>query len=93
MRDTCCSTLQEKKSGLIKATGLQPGGSAQRWVGPKTLASLLQEVRTAKSEGQSVRLVGGNTGPGVYKDWPTDIDVLIGTTAVPELTSITSKQV
>jgi len=40
-----------------------------------------------------VRLVGGNTGPGVYKDWPVDIDVLIGTTGVKELTGITNREV
>jgi len=40
-----------------------------------------------------VRLVGGNTGPGAYKDWPVDIDVLIGTTGVKELTGITNREV
>ncbi len=40
-----------------------------------------------------MRLVGGNTGPGVYKDWPVDIDVLIGTTGVKELTGITNRGV
>ncbi len=50
-------------------------------------------MRAAKCGGQSVRLVGGNTGPGVYKDWPVDIDVLIGTTGVKELTGITNREV
>ena len=85
--------LQDKEGGLIKATGLRSGGSNQKWVSPANLTSLLQEVRRAKSNGQSVRLVGGNTGPGVYKDWPVDVDVLVGTTGVPELTSITSREV
>ncbi len=57
------------------------------------MATLLQEVRAAKSKGQSVRLVGGNTGPGVYKDWPVGTDVLIGTTGVKELLGITSREV
>lgn len=60
---------------------------------PADLASLLREVRHAKSSGLSVRLVGGNTGPGVYKDWPQDIDVLVGTSCVPDLTGITSREV
>lgn len=85
--------LQDKEGELIKATGLRPGATSQKWVSPANLTSLLQEVRCAKSSGQSVRLVGGNTGPGVYKDWPVDVDVLIGTTGVPELTNITSRQV
>lgn len=50
-------------------------------------------MRTVRGGGQSVRLVGGNTGPGVYKDWPVDIDVLIGTTSVKELTGITNREV
>ncbi len=50
-------------------------------------------MRAARCGGQSVRLVGGNTGPGVYKDWPVDIDVLIGTTGVKELTGITNREV
>ena len=86
-------TLQGRKGDLIKAKGLRPGAPSQSWVGPSSLSSLLQAVRSAKSNGQSVRLVGGNTGPGVYKDWPVDIDVLIGTTAVKELTGITSREV
>ena len=49
-------------------------------------------MRAARCGGQSVRLVGGNTGPGVYKDWPVDIDVLIGTTGVEELTGITNRE-
>lgn len=85
--------LQDKDGELIKATRLSPGAAHQKWVSPANLTSLLQEVRCAKSSGQSLRLVGGNTGPGVYKDWPVDVDVLIGTTGVPELTNITSRQV
>lgn len=85
--------VQGKQGDLIKAEGLRPNGPTQAWVAPKTLSSLLQEIRAAKSHRQSVRLVGGNTGPGVYKDWPVDIDVLIGTMGVPELLGITSREV
>ena len=45
-------------------------GFESETAGPNRPASLLQEVRYAKSSGLSVRLMGGNTGPGVYKDWP-----------------------
>ena len=93
MHQSSSFELQDKEGELIKATGLRPGAASQKWVSPANLTSLLQEVRHAKSRGQSVRLVGGNTGPGVYKDWPVDVDVLIGTTGVPELTNITSRQV
>lgn len=89
----CSCELQDKEGDLIKATGVRPGAATQKWVSPANLTSLVQEVRRAKSNGQSVRLVGGNTGPGVYKDWPVDVDVLIGTIGVPELTSITSREV
>lgn len=89
----CRCVLQDKEGELIRATGVRPGAAVQKWVSPANLTSLLQEVRHAKSNGQSVRLVGGNTGPGVYKDWPVDVDVLLGTTGVPELTSITSREV
>ena len=84
---------QDKQGGLIKATGLRPGGPTQRWVSPTSLTDLLEEVRSAKSKGQSMRLVGGNTGPGVYKDWPVDIDVLLSTTSVPELVGIVNREV
>ena len=60
---------------------------------PRSVTSLLEEVRSAKASGKSVKVVGGNTGPGVYKDWSVDVDVLIGTTGVKELTSITSHKV
>ena len=89
----CSLVLQDKEGELLKATGLRPGAANQKWVSAANLTSLLQEVRRAKASGQSVRLVGGNTGPGVYKDWPVDIDVLISTTGAPELINITSRQV
>ncbi|KAA6423444.1 MAG: Aldehyde oxidase, partial [Trebouxia sp. A1-2] len=83
---------QGKQGDLIKAEALRPSGPTQTWLAPKSLSSLLQEMRTVRGGGQSVRLVGGNTGPGVYKDWPVDIDVLIGTTSVKELTGITNRE-
>ncbi|KAL0029788.1 hypothetical protein WJX77_000034 [Trebouxia sp. C0004] len=83
---------QGKQGDLIKAEALRPNGPTQTWLAPKSLSSLLQEVRAARCGGQSVRLVGGNTGPGVYKDWPVDIDVLIGTTGVKELIGITNRE-
>lgn len=92
----CDLTPQKKKgagSDLIKARAFSPGCSSQSWVAPASIPELLEALRTAHSKQQSVRLVGGNTGPGVYKDWPVDIDVLVSTTRVAALTSISSQLV
>ena len=85
--------LQGRQEDLIKAKGLRPDAQSQVWMTPCSITSLLEEVKSAKASGKSVRMVGGNTGPGVYKDWPVDVDVLIGTAGVQELTSITSHKV
>lgn len=86
-------TAQGRQDDLIKAKALRPDAQSQSWESPRSLPSLLEAVRSARASGKTVRVVGGNTGPGVYKDWPVDVDVLIGTTGVKELTGITSHQV
>lgn len=91
--DGLATVTQGTKPGLIKARALRLEGNTQSWVAPTSVVELLNTLRSAKNQQQSVRLVGGNTGPGVYKDWPVDIDVLVSTTQIPELTSINSKLV
>jgi hypothetical protein len=43
-------------------------------------------------QGGSIRLLAGNTGPGIFKDWPSE-DAIIDVKQVKELQTITfSKQ-
>lgn len=39
-------------------------------------------------QGGSIRLVAGNTGPGIFKDWPSE-DALLDVRHVKELITIT----
>ena len=42
-------------------------------------------------QGKSMRLVAGNTGYGIYKNWPNE-DILINVKSVPDLHRITTLQ-
>ncbi|KAF5834564.1 hypothetical protein DUNSADRAFT_8731 [Dunaliella salina] len=63
-------------------------GDRQTLFVPHSLEQLSQIIQEQASCGSVVRLVGGNTGPGVYKDWPRHQPVLISTTKVPGLLRI-----
>ena len=43
-------------------------------------------------QGKSMRLVAGNTGYGIYKNWPNE-DILINVKSVPDLHRITTSKV
>jgi hypothetical protein len=43
-------------------------------------------------QGKSVRLMGGNTGYGIYKNWP-DEDVIINVKSIPDMHALTRSEV
>eukprot|EP00200_Dunaliella_tertiolecta_P008210 CAMPEP_0202368174 /NCGR_PEP_ID=MMETSP1127-20130417/342_1 /ASSEMBLY_ACC=CAM_ASM_000462 /TAXON_ID=3047 /ORGANISM="Dunaliella tertiolecta, Strain CCMP1320" /LENGTH=1499 /DNA_ID=CAMNT_0048963543 /DNA_START=12 /DNA_END=4511 /DNA_ORIENTATION=+ len=63
-------------------------GDHQTLFVPHSLEQLSQAIQEQASSGNGVRMVAGNTGPGVYKDWPRHHPVLVCTTKVPELLRI-----
>ena len=80
----------------------------QSWAAPTSLAQLLGLLATSgggrgaaatnktgrQTGGQArMRLVAGNTGPGVYKDWPTEQERLVDVTRVAELRALERTQV
>lgn len=77
----------------------------QSWAAPTSLAQLLSLLSSggscgaAASKGRQtggqarMRLVAGNTGPGVYKDWPDEQERLVDVTRVTELRVLERTQV
>ena len=71
------------------------GGGSAGWAAPTSLAQLLELLkesgggsgggRNGPDQAPRPRLVAGNTGAGVFKDWPTPEERLIDVTRVPEL--------
>lgn len=67
------TTLTARMTALLAdvpaaAASLSHGlGGAKSWHRPTTLSALLQVLET---EGPRARMVAGNTGAGVFKDWP-----------------------
>ena len=67
----------------------------QSWEAPSTLAQLLDLLKGSKDapDQAPMRLVAGNTGAGVYKNWPSAGDRLIDVTRVKELQVLQRTQV
>ncbi|BDA47143.1 Xanthine dehydrogenase/oxidase [Coccomyxa sp. Obi] len=61
------------------------GAPYMYWGSPSTLNELLEDM--AAHQDGSIRLVAGNTGPGIYKDWPAQ-DALFDVRHVAELLTI-----
>ena len=87
--DTSASLILLQK--VVQSTSEALRHEDQKWVAPTTLAQLLDLLQAA-SGGESqlldqaeLRLVAGNTGPGVYKDWPSSKNFLVDVTRVNEL--------
>jgi xanthine dehydrogenase iron-sulfur cluster and FAD-binding subunit A len=77
-----------------QATGgtrtLELGG--RTWHSPRSLADAFAAMADARSAGRPFRLLAGNTGVGVYKNWP-DEPVLISLNRVQELRAVSKVQV
>lgn len=59
---------------------------------PKTLPELLGVLEQYANQQDDFRLIAGNTGAGVYHDWPSE-RVLIDIKAIPELSKIETSKV
>lgn len=86
-----CAKAQSAESG---STARIQNPSGQTWSAPKTLAELLELLGQASTSGGSrPRLIAGNTGSGVYKNWPSAEDDLIDVTRVAEMREMRITQV
>ena len=87
--DTSVSPVLLQK--VVQSTSEALRREGQKWVAPTTLAQLLELLQAAiggKSQlpdQAELRLVAGNTGPGVYKDWPSSKNFLVDVSRVKEL--------
>ncbi|GAX76008.1 hypothetical protein CEUSTIGMA_g3451.t1 [Chlamydomonas eustigma] len=65
-------------------------GADQKLLVPQSLHQLLETLCNAAGsyDAADVRLIAGNTGPGVYKDWPQQQKLLISLGQVPELLGV-----
>ncbi|EIE21740.1 molybdenum cofactor-binding domain-containing protein [Coccomyxa subellipsoidea C-169] len=90
----CGGCIQDKLKLLSKGREPARGGKCfeaegtpyKYWASPATLDDLLKDM--AAHQDGSIRLVAGNTGPGIYKDWPSE-DALLDVRHVKELITIT----
>lgn len=87
--------LQAASGGAVHVTG---GG--QEWAAPRSLGQLMDVLgqnRLGKRErsGQPPpRIVAGNTGAGVYKDWPSSHEgIILDVTRVAEMRMLERTQV
>lgn len=66
--------------------------AGRTWVSPRTLADAFAAIGEARAAGRRFRVLAGNTGAGVYKDWP-DEPVLVSLARVEELRQVSKVQV
>ena len=81
--------LQERQASRCLAS-VAGTGSQQDWMWPSSIRDVLQLLRSYGPT--AVRLVAGNTGPGVFKDWPTTANC-VDLKRIPELHSVSCTQV
>ncbi|CAL5222937.1 g5372 [Coccomyxa viridis] len=70
-------------AGTIK----QISGAGQTWAVPNTLAQLMDVLKApSKASGkEQLRIIAGNTGSGVFKNWPNSDASLVDVTRVEEM--------
>lgn len=82
----CTGSCSSKKTAAVPAKQREITVQGVKWFYPTSLSSLYS-ILDQLTEGEKVRIVGGNTGQGVYKnDGP--FDVYISTSNVPELYTV-----
>ena len=87
MCGSTCDVLQDKAAAYAEPA-LSKG---KQYLVPKSLPELFSILETLAKQDGSFRVVAGNTGAGVYHDWPLE-RVLVDIKAIPELTKIKYSQ-
>ena len=86
------ASLQDKAEATGSSDGPAVTGARKQWLAPKSLQELFKTLEQCNSQNSTFRLIAGNTGAGVYHDWPLE-QVLIDIHGVPELNGITVTRV
>lgn len=81
--------MAQDKAGAAVAPAMTAG---KQYLTPKSLPELFGVLEMYANQQDDFRLIAGNTGAGVYHDWPME-RVLIDIKGIPELTKIETSKV
>ena len=84
--------MQDKAQAAASGTNTVVTADSKQWLAPKFLSELFNIVEECNSQDSSFRLIAGNTGAGVYHDWPLE-QVLVDIKGIPDLNGITVSKV
>ena len=84
--------MQDKAQAAASGTNTTVTADSKQWLAPKSLSELFNIVEECNSQDSSFRLIAGNTGAGVYHDWPLE-QVLVDIKGIPDLNGITVTKV
>ena len=88
----CQFCVQDKAQATADSDAPVVTGASKQWLAPKSLQELFETLEQCNSQNSTFRLIAGNTGAGVYHDWPLE-QVLINIHGVSELNGITVTKV
>ena len=69
------------------------GTTGKLYLTPKTLPELLGVLEQYANQQEDFRVIAGNTGAGVYHDWPSAERVLVDIKGIPDLARIETSKV
>ena len=78
--------LQQEKAAA-PADPVPPKSTSKLYLAPKSLPQLFELLSEYAKQPEEFRVIAGNTGAGVYHDWPLE-RVLIDIKSIPDLTKI-----
>lgn len=84
--------MQDKAQAAASGSNTTVTADSKQWLAPKSLPELFNIVEECNSQDSSFRLIAGNTGAGVYHDWPLE-QVLVDIKGIPDLNGITVTKV
>ena len=85
-------SLQDRQKGSRPASASPVSSQPhQDWVWPHSVEDALKLLQGPDADG--VRAVAGNTGPGVFKDWPGQTVTCIDLKAIVQLRTVRCSQV
>ncbi len=79
------SAAQEKAAA--PAHPVPPKSSGKLYLAPKSLPEMFELLSEYAKQPEEFRVIAGNTGAGVYHDWPLE-RILIDIKSIPDLTKI-----